>query len=180
VIRTAYRARAREHHPDRNARESAAEMMVINEAYRVLADPTRRAAYDRSLREPVRSAAAPAPGRPTATATYVPPVDVTPARFPWKLMGVMAAFGVGFVLMGAILFEPVAEPAPDGVLQSGSCVTVLDNNVVSEVRCDDGATLVVDRLVPVDTDCPAGTAQYPDRLGMGQACVVERPTPEEG
>ncbi len=153
-------------------------MAAINEAYRVLGDPGRRAVYDRSLRRP----AAPPPtssGAATATVQHVPPVDVTPARIPWKLMGVMAAFGVGFVVMGAILFEPVEEPAPDGVLQSGSCVTVLENNVVAEVRCEEGATLVVDRLVPLDADCPVGTSQYPDRLGMGQACVVER-VPEEG
>jgi hypothetical protein len=150
-------------------------MAAVNEAYRVLADPGRRAVYDRSLREPTpRSTTGPSRAGATTAAPYVPPLDVTPARMPWKLMGVMAAFGIGFVLMGAILFEPVAEPAPDGVLQAGSCVTVLENNLVAEVRCEDGATLVVAQFVPTDADCPAGTAQYPDRLGMGQACVVER------
>jgi molecular chaperone DnaJ len=150
-------------------------MAAINEAYRVLADPGRRAVYDRSMREATSRPAAGSGRTATATTTpYVPPVDVTPARMPWKLMGVMAAFGIGFVLVGAILFEPVAEPAPDGVLQAGSCVTVLENNLVAEVRCEEGATLVVAQFVPTDADCPVGTAQYPDRLGMGQACVVER------
>ena len=53
AIREAYRHRAREHHPDR-ARSSAVgpsgAMPDVNEAYRVLSDPGRRAMYDASLR----------------------------------------------------------------------------------------------------------------------------------
>ena len=47
-VRRAYRAAARRHHPDVNREEGAEERFKeINEAYEVLADAERRAAYDR-------------------------------------------------------------------------------------------------------------------------------------
>lgn len=51
-IRAAYRARARDLHPDRRAAEPDAvlEMAAVNQAWAVLGDPRRRAEYDRSLR----------------------------------------------------------------------------------------------------------------------------------
>src|SRR5436190_22394471 len=50
VIRAAYRALAQRYHPDRfDGPKNAAEerMKAINEAYAVLSDPEKRAAYDR-------------------------------------------------------------------------------------------------------------------------------------
>ena len=47
AIHAAYRRLARLYHPDLNPRPEAAERMrAINAAYRVLADPRQRAAYD--------------------------------------------------------------------------------------------------------------------------------------
>jgi DnaJ domain len=46
-IRAAYRAAARRRHPD--AGGSATAMQALNQAWRVLGDPGRRAAYDRTL-----------------------------------------------------------------------------------------------------------------------------------
>lgn len=47
AIRGAYRRLAREFHPDVNfAPEATAQMGAVNEAYAVLRDPARRAAYD--------------------------------------------------------------------------------------------------------------------------------------
>ena len=61
-VRAAYRAKARDHHPD--AGGDAARMRQLNAAWRVLGDATRRAAYDRVLaRGPVREAGA--GGRPS-------------------------------------------------------------------------------------------------------------------
>ncbi len=47
-IKSAFRRMAKEHHPDRNAGEKASEQKFkeLNEAYEVLKDPQKRAAYD--------------------------------------------------------------------------------------------------------------------------------------
>lgn len=48
TLRRAYRQRALQHHPDRVSGD-ASQMADINAAWSVLSDPSRRAAYDRSL-----------------------------------------------------------------------------------------------------------------------------------
>lgn len=52
-IRAAYRRLARTHHPDAGG-GAHGEMAAVNEAWRVLSDPARRAAYDASLRPAAR------------------------------------------------------------------------------------------------------------------------------
>src|SRR3954454_22464915 len=49
AIKAAYRSLAKEHHPDRHngCSDKEAHFMAINEAYDVLKDPQKRAAYDR-------------------------------------------------------------------------------------------------------------------------------------
>src|SRR3954453_19566031 len=49
AIKTAYRKLAKEHHPDRHngCSDKEAQFKSINEAYDVLKDPQKRAAYDR-------------------------------------------------------------------------------------------------------------------------------------
>jgi len=49
AIKAAYRKLAKEHHPDRKngCKESEARFKAINEAYDILKDPQKRAAYDR-------------------------------------------------------------------------------------------------------------------------------------
>jgi molecular chaperone DnaJ len=49
-IRSAYRRRAKQYHPDYFGRDSA-PFLGIQEAYQVLGDPESRSSYDRSLRE---------------------------------------------------------------------------------------------------------------------------------
>src|ERR1700722_5465073 len=48
-LKTAFRKLAMEHHPDRNGgcEDAAGRFKEINEAYSVLCDPQKRAAYDR-------------------------------------------------------------------------------------------------------------------------------------
>ena len=75
VMRAAYRALARKHHPDFGGR--AREMALINEAWSVLGDPARRAAYDA---EPAASGVT--PGRessPTSTPSADPVARRPPA-----------------------------------------------------------------------------------------------------
>ena len=51
TIRHAYRALAREHHPDFGG--DLRRMMSVNEAWHFLSDPERRASYDMQLLRPV-------------------------------------------------------------------------------------------------------------------------------
>jgi curved DNA-binding protein CbpA len=67
----AWRCRARAEHPDSRPRDVAApgRFRVLAEAYQVLSDPARRAAYDRALGS-----------RPSGPGAQVPVVRVRPPR----------------------------------------------------------------------------------------------------
>lgn len=151
-------------------------MAAVNEAYRVLGDPGRRAVYDRSL----------AGGGPTSAATTstgtsswstsstpTPPATMPPARVPWRFLAFLTVAAAAFVFSASLLFEPSPERGPSGVIGAGSCVEVLANNDVREVRCsgDERSDLVVEALVPYDERCPGGSAPYRDSMGRGYACV---------
>lgn len=89
-IRSSYRRLARVHHPDTSGSpESVALMVQINEAWAVLRDPERRAAYDRTRsrmappRRVVRTvtrAPGERPRRPAPAATGTPPRGFEPAE----------------------------------------------------------------------------------------------------
>lgn len=71
AIRSAYRLLAHRLHPDRNAMATAHRSMAeLNEAYAVLRDPDRRAAYDRSRTRP-SPAAQPRPSHRDAAGRVV-------------------------------------------------------------------------------------------------------------
>ncbi|HEY6416047.1 MAG TPA: DnaJ domain-containing protein [Acidimicrobiales bacterium] len=72
-VRAAYRAAARDHHPD--AGGDPARMRAVNVAWAVLGDPVRRAAYDRTL-----AGGALDPG-------FVVSDTVSPAYAPWDTDG---------------------------------------------------------------------------------------------
>ena len=190
TIRSSYRARARIHHPDHavatahdGAGHRAVSMAEINEAYRVLSDPGRRAVYDRSL-----AAAAPGPAevdRDEADVDVEPLHDRPPharpgrvlapdgpARFPWKPMLVVAAVGSALVLVSAALADPPGEEVPDGIIRTDSCVTIELNGDAREVACTGDGDIVVELLIPTDARCPVGMQGHRDRLGLGVACIV--------
>jgi hypothetical protein len=176
-IRDAYRALARRYHPDREP-SAAEKMAAINEAYRVLGEPSRRAAYD-AARRGTGSAAVPSP-RPAGSARATSPTPyartgmapLPPARFPWKLMVVMFLIGTTVVLIGAAIYKPRKPEPPDNLLQPGSCVTIETNGDAREINCAGAAgELVVQSLIGPDERCPAGTEGHRDRQGRGQACV---------
>jgi DnaJ domain len=170
-IRDAYRALARRYHPDREP-AAAARMAAINEAYRVIGEPSRRAVYD-AARRGTGSAAVPSRA-PVATPRPTPPrrEPLPPARYPWKLVLVMFLLGTAVVLIGAVLYRPKDPGPPDNLLEPGSCVTIEPNGDAREVNCS-GATgeLIVTDLIGMDEHCPAGTEGHRDRQGRGQACV---------
>lgn len=180
TIREAYRRRAREHHPDARAGD-AASMSAINEAYRVLADPARRAVYDASLRGG-RAPGASTGSATTASSTPTDPADVPQpmprafegVRIPWKLVGAVVAVGVAGVVVLSQFAEPPAQPRPDGVVTEGGCVTLDGGGFARDAVCtgDPAIDVVVEKLVPLDGDCPLGTDAHQDRQGLGIVCVA--------
>lgn len=181
VIRSSYRARARLHHPDRGERDAGGVTMAdINEAYRVLKDPARRALYDRSLVS--------GPGDATARVADAAdvPEDVVddrrrrsnplspdgPARYPWKAMLVVGLLGSILVLVSAAMTDPPDEEVPDGIIRTGSCIAIEPNGDAREIACTGGDDIVVELLIPLDARCPAGMQPHRDRLGLGIACIV--------
>jgi curved DNA-binding protein CbpA len=67
VLRAAYRVLARKYHPDHGG--DARQMINLNDAWDVLGDPVRRAAYDATrAAQPGRPGAAPPPAQPPPSA----------------------------------------------------------------------------------------------------------------
>jgi molecular chaperone DnaJ len=191
-IREAFRRLAREHHPDRAATSGRdggeVTMPAINEAYRVLNDPARRAVYDASLRTGSARgpAASPSPGSASATsATSTSPTMPTfpshlgPARFPWRSVSFFAVLAIIGVVVLAQFTEPGEPRGPDGIIQIGSCVTIEPNGDAREVLCTDDPAidLKVEAFVPFSDSCPGGTVAHRDRQGMGVACVTKADAP---
>jgi hypothetical protein len=173
-IRDAYRRAAREAHPDHDVRAGAeARMAAINEAYRILGDPTRRSRYD----EEIASASRPAPTytRPDREAEpdiFFPVPDATPARFPWRFMAFLATMGIALIIAGLIFTKPAPPAEPDNILRSADCVDLGPQLDAAEVACSEPHDAVVDVLVPFGDTCPRDSEPYRDRQGMGTACVV--------
>ncbi|MGA0356085.1 MAG: J domain-containing protein [Ilumatobacteraceae bacterium] len=174
-IRTAYRREARRLHPDSAGAGSSTQMAQLNEAYRVLSDPGRRALYDRAGAEPRTSASGEyGVHRPPTPPAHMPPA--TPARFPWRFVVVLALLGAIVVLVGALTSSPEAEGEVDGILRTGSCAEVDRDSFAREVPCTlEPGELVVEALIPTDQDCPLTTLSHLDRLGLGRACLSPRP-----
>jgi curved DNA-binding protein CbpA len=78
VVRAAYRVLARKYHPDHGG--DARRMIALNDAWDVLGDPTRRAAYDAS-RETQRRRAA--PGGEAQAAAGENTFGAAPRSEPW-------------------------------------------------------------------------------------------------
>ncbi len=155
-------------------------MSAINEAYRVLNDPARRAVYDASLRSgSQRGPAAPPPasssGEAYGAAPTMPtfPSHLGPARFPWRSVTFFAAVAILGIVVLAQFTEPGEPRGPDGIIQIGSCVSIEPNGDAREVACtgDSSVDLVVEAFVPFAASCPGATVAHRDRQGMGVACV---------
>jgi hypothetical protein len=116
AIKSAYRRLARLYHPDLNPRPEAAERMrAINAAYRVLADPGQRAAYDaqRYLRPPTGTVVVRTPTRPRVRPVVTPAYE-PPTPLQRRVDRVVAVLGVLLlILIGlyAAFVIPHAAPA---------------------------------------------------------------------
>lgn len=186
TIRAAYRQLARDHHPDRVRSSSAAggrDMPAINEAYRVLYDPGRRAVYDRSLSGRM-TATGPQTG--SSSASNAPGDDFSqdaerwdvggpdllrPARVPWRSLLVFCSVAIIGILVLAQFSGVDTDVGPDGILRNGDCVEIQVNGDAREVLCTGELDLVVRAFIPFDGTCPGGTEPHRDRQGMGVACV---------
>ena len=178
TIRSAYRSLARDYHPDRVAHSSAAgsnNMPAINEAYRILNDPGRRAMYDRSL-DSVQASTQ----RLTST-PYSEPAErwnvggdvyAGPGRSAGRSLLVCSAIAIFAIVFLAQFAQPTGPQPPDGILRNGDCVQILDNGDAREIACTGIEDMVVRAFNPTfDASCPGRTVRHRDRLGMGVACV---------
>jgi hypothetical protein len=95
-ITAAFRAQAKQLHPDRNPGDAAAaeRFKELTLAYQTLARPRSRAAYDRRHHPPVR----PAPATPAATPVKHDPIFRTPRRARAAVVSGAAFFVVGVAL----------------------------------------------------------------------------------
>ena len=160
-IRAAFVVLARALHPDGHGDRPAAEvaavrraMQDVNEAWRVLRDPARRAAYDRLLQAPVPPPSSaptdggdldrPYPRRP------VEPGDVTVAivrAVPW--IAVLVVLAVIFV------FTAFARNGDDPQTMLGKCIST-DSGSAVEVPCSQPNDGEVVDVVRTSSGCTRG------------------------
>jgi molecular chaperone DnaJ len=172
-IREAYRSLAREHHPDRATGVESGRMHDINEAYRVLSDPARRAVYDGHLRQtPTREE--PDPGYPIDPRPPTGRPLLEPPNMPWRTLGVAGLLAIIGVFVLSFFTEPSEPAPPDGILRNGDCVEIEPDNDAREIPCTGEGDLIVRAFVSFEGTCPNGTEPHRDRQGMGVACI-ERP-----
>lgn len=156
-------------------------MSAVNEAYRVLGEPGRRAVYDRTLltSDPATREAAPSVDDDVEYAqppvVSRPPSRLSPdgpARVPWKLMLIAAFVGSSLVVATAAFNDPPSEELPDGILRAGSCIEIEANGDAREIACTNSpADVVVSLLIPTGATCPVELAAHRDRLGLGTVCI---------
>ncbi len=150
-------------------------MAEINEAWRVLSDPGRRANYDASLRRPVSETrsgfdrADPEERYPVAPGAFE---RLEGRRFPWGLIAFVMVLGSVFIFTAGARTNNDPQPVPDGLLRPGECVVIEANLDASEVSCSEPHDGVVAQFVPIDTACPIDTASHRDRQGMGKVCMT--------
>ena len=153
-------------------------MPAINEAYRVLNDPGRRALYDRSLGAPGHGTA-PTTTRHPGSDSVEPeerwdlgrPDTLRPARVPWRSLLVFGSVVVVGILVLAQFSGIDDDVGPDGILRNGDCVEIQVNGDAREILCTGELDLVVRAFVPFDGTCPGLSEPHRDRQGMGVACV---------
>src|SRR6056297_3462137 len=95
------------------------KMPRINEAYRVLSDPGRRAVYDAELRGPVARSNSISTERAVddepAEWTYSHPDG--PARVPWRSLLFFSGIAIVAIVILAQFQDPAEPAAPDNVLR---------------------------------------------------------------
>jgi hypothetical protein len=120
AIHIAYRRKARVLHPDIPGTGDARSFMAVKEAYDVLADPLRRAAYDRAARslDRLRSVVVPGAGAEIHPDPPPPPVIKTQGpRLSDLPLAVWAGLGIVIFLVGGeVVLHLNAPPRADNVV----------------------------------------------------------------
>jgi hypothetical protein len=192
TVRAAYRRLAREHHPDHAAMGTSSavgsiDIHAVNEAYRVLEDPGRRALYDAELRARRSDQPIVGPAAPRAARADRPdqPADFSDERVffeqsartptlrwsPWRVIVTVVLITIAGVVALSLFANPGEDPPPDGILRLGDCVEFEPDDDAREIRCTGEKDLVVRAFVTFDATCPGLTEPHRDRLGMGVACI---------
>ena len=177
-IHAAYRSVARRVHPDAGGDE--ARMAAVNEAYRVLSDPGRRAMYDARGRAPVASASAFVGARVAGELDDDDDADFVPMprwqrRLPaWAMLVLGSLFAVflvtGYAGSGRGT-TTTSLPSVDGALEPGSCVREAPGGIVEEVACAGRRDGVVVSLIRITERCPPGADGLRRSDGDGYACI---------
>jgi len=124
--------------------------------------------YDRSL----AGAVAPEPVLDEPVASPAPSaVPLQPSRFPWRGLVVATTVAAIAVAAASLFTGPASPPAPDGILEPGSCVTIEPNADARETTCTGDGDITVRRVVPAGVPCPIGTRPHRDHQGQGTACL---------
>lgn len=180
TIRESYRRLARAYHPDRALGSAAGgdKMPAINEAYRVLSDPGRRAVYDAERRGSPRPT--PTAGPTSTVADEVPAYTFQhphgPARIPWRGLLFCSVIAIIAIVVLAQFGDPSGPAEPDNILRTGECVEILPNGMAGEVTCTGSGDLVVRQVTAREGGtCPGGSAIVNDRQGMVGVCLEQMP-----
>ncbi len=154
------------------------EMPMINEAYRILSDPGRRAVYDAERRGTPRRVATDASepdverDEPAYTFQYPP----GPARIPWRGLLFCSLIAIVAIVVLAQFSEPSGPSTPDNILRTGECVEILANGLAGEVACTGNGDLVVRQVTSRNqSTCPNGNLSVNDRQGMVGVCLEQMP-----
>lgn len=172
-LRDAYRELARRLHPDvaGTSKEDAIRMAEVNHAWSVLSDPVSRREYDRMQRVGSASYGSAVPPSKDGVRGVSRPPQMTPPRFPWRGLLVVAAALAFLILVAHAFTKPAAPGVPDQLLQNGSCVQIDRESYVVEVSCAGPHDGVVEAFVAIDQTCPTTLESHLDRQGMGRACI---------
>ena len=152
-------------------------MAVLNEAWHVLGDPARRAAYDRAAARPeavdrrVFSAEPDHGGDVLAVGEQPAGRAGCLTGLPWLL--VLAALALIFVFTAYAVRGggDDGEPRPDGLLQRGDCVRLRTGHPAEEVTCSGPHDAVVTEIVTVGATCPRGSEAALGPVGSEHLCL---------
>ena len=158
-------------------------MATLNEAWRVLGDPTRRRQYDQAQAEPVRVDAA-------DTVAFAPEARVPRERprsgcrharrercpVARDAVRALAHLRDHHVRARSARDEPETRGS-DGIVEIGSCLALVTGQPVIEVSCTEPHDGRAAAIIPLDLACPMETEYYVAPGGSARVCVdtEERP-----